>query len=719
MSETMASVLGSKFDTITCDNTSKVNVMLKEDFLNRAEKVFQLYEDILKKTLGAYGSPTIISNYPYRHVTKDGYTVCRNIEFDRTQSSPVDKVIGEMLTSICSRLNYAVGDGTTSAIIATNQIFRSVMNNMKVYADVRPKDFMDCFGEVKEEIIKNLQDAAIMINNEHLSEYIEKVVRVSSNNDETLVSIITDAYKEIGFPAIICKKSDNMNTYGEIIDGFFANVDLGDDIYINSDDQTAKLKQADVIIFGSKVSQESYERIIKPLNFFSRACGRRLICLAPRYDDRALNGVIKRDMQTEFKAAGTVNLVICSYFANGELARKQIYDLAIVLGTTVIDKDLEERIFDALDEKDLAARNAGVTTHNPITDIVEVANIMDRGIGGLKIWKETGMYTPDTLSISEEKKVYDEDRLSKTLFDLGFVDECSIGTKKRSYFKNSHYDEKLYQAALKEAENDLNDVIEKFQILGTYTRDVYEAQQRYASLKMKISNIYVGGDSDLSREMRKDSAEDAIRAAESAYHYGYVQGCNLTLSMIVKKMYDEAPLGSLKKNILGAILSAFKEVYKVVLENAFGSDHKLIVSIDSVASGKLSENAQRILAGVLIGTTKINENIDSVSEYITLDVVRAAGRILSSEESEKLSKATDANTDETTHVEIDINKFIVEISMNMGLVLNLDTMKFSDDIINSAKTDIEILTATSDLLSILVVGNQVVMASWNHSNGNY
>ena len=85
------------YRSLTCTEAPALNVVEKNEFLTRVKTIFGTYNDILKKTLGAYGSPTIITNYPYKDVTKDGYTVCRNIEFDREESSDLDKVIGGMI----------------------------------------------------------------------------------------------------------------------------------------------------------------------------------------------------------------------------------------------------------------------------------------------------------------------------------------------------------------------------------------------------------------------------------------------------------------------------------------------------------------------------------------------------------------------------------------------------------------------------------------------
>ena len=74
----------------------------------------------------------------------------------------------------------------------------------------------------------------------------------------------------------------------------------------------------------------------------------------------------------------------------------------------------------------------------------------------------------------------------------------------------------------------------------------------------------------------------------------------------------------------------------------------------------------------------------------------------------------DLNNDSELNVPI----LIAMMSICENRVFDLTTMTFSDDVINSVKTDIEVLSASSELLSILTVGNQVVLAAWNHKKYN-
>ena len=77
------------------DNEPVLNVIEKDEFQKRVEKVFAILGESLGKSFGPYGAPTIISNYPYTHVTKDGYTIMKNSTFD-TQNGLVDCVISNI-----------------------------------------------------------------------------------------------------------------------------------------------------------------------------------------------------------------------------------------------------------------------------------------------------------------------------------------------------------------------------------------------------------------------------------------------------------------------------------------------------------------------------------------------------------------------------------------------------------------------------------------------
>ena len=116
---------------------------------------------------------------------------------------------------------------------------------------------------------------------------------------------------------------------------------------------------------------------------------------------------------------------------------------------------------------------------------------------------------------------------------LGFEEESGWGLKS-TVMKGFHYDETLYELTLNLAKSKLEEVTEKYAKLGSWNVEVAHAQNRYGALKLNMGVIEVGGDSELSQNLLKDSVDDAIRAAESAYNYGYILGGNITTSVAIR-----------------------------------------------------------------------------------------------------------------------------------------------------------------------------------------
>ena len=133
------------------------NAVKKEDFQKRVSLVFKELNDILSKSFGAYGSTTFISNQAHSTVTKDGYTIMKNLVFDSQKGSPIDHVIYNMASDICSRLNYKVGDGTTTAIIATNAIYNSFVGSNTDTKRYLPRDIMGRMKVIQEKLVKEIE----------------------------------------------------------------------------------------------------------------------------------------------------------------------------------------------------------------------------------------------------------------------------------------------------------------------------------------------------------------------------------------------------------------------------------------------------------------------------------------------------------------------------------------------------------------------------------
>jgi chaperonin GroEL (HSP60 family) len=396
--------------------------------------------------------------------------------------------------------------------------------------------------------------------------------------------------------------------------------------------------------------KETYEKILKPL---SEACGQRgrhLICIAPYYDETALTGVIKADLNAEYKRNKDINLVltVCSKVTGAQ--RVAIEDLAMLLNTTVITPGIENQIIEALGEEN--------------ANIYNFFDIDNRQIDGMTVAVVTDPET-NRLALTQYKsgvETFDIRDDAKSI-EVGYCDNINIGLKE-STFSGFYYDEAIYQKHLSVAKSEYEEVRRKCESIGAFSIELTEKQHRLYSLGLKTGLIEVGSTSDISQGYLKDTVDDAVKAAASAYRNGVVLGCNVTLSrailetqqeVLAKCDGNEIAVGDrLDLIILEVLFDGFCEVYRTILKNVFED-----VPIDEVPWDKFPSYPKTI-----------SEN----KEYVTT-----------------------------------LHDYIIWHSIDNNCVFDLGKYTFNSEVINSAETDKEILKATIDLLSLLITGNQLVL----------
>lgn len=518
-----------------------INVIDQKVFQDRIKSVFNIVSEKLSRSFGPGGAATFISRYPAYYSTKDGFNIMKNITFEKR----IDHVIKDMMMSICTRLNVTVGDGTTSSIIASNHMFESFMNLPdSSIKKVLPREIIKELESISEEILIELYKLSDDIKGENLYENIRKVVNISSNGSEEITDIISNIYKELKYPAISCVPSDNVETKYKIINGFKANLSLGDRLFINNDSDTYSNKNGvKVIIFDHKVTSDLYKYFIKPLYTKLYMMKIDLICIAPFYDEVALYTDIKSDLNTIYTVYDKQTpLVITTITARDSADKKSMSDLAMLLDTTVINPALGKDLVEAFKEEG------------------KFNKVFEEGLKDNKIVLN---YKDADFKLNEDEKNLQFN------FKLGDAKEVEIGLV-NSIFNGFNYDKDLYDRHLQEAKTDLAKTEKDAENISVFSLELSRQEYRVHSLGLKTAIIEVGGKSDLSRGYNRDVYDDAVKAAASAYKYGVVSGCNTSLLKsinILKEKYSLENKESLKYVLIDLLEDAFKNVYKEVLKN--------------------------------------------------------------------------------------------------------------------------------------------------------
>lgn len=653
----------------------RVNVISKESYETRVEKVFKLLWSTLSKSFGPYGAPTLIYNYPYSHVTKDGFTIMKNLSMDASEQL-VDQAIANMASDVCGRLNYAVGDGTTSAVIATYSIYNNYLKYKKELDMnmVMPRDIIYSIKNLKNDIIAELDKYRQSIRSENPDELynnIYNVVYISSNGDEEISNYIASLYKELKFPGISCELATDGITKKRLINGFKLDLVLNDKLYINSDNDSMIESNCDIVILNVRITKEVYDKILKPLNEQSRIRGRKLIVCASTYDETALMQTIRRDLTNEYQKKKDINMVLTTYRSVSEYLRLTINDFATLCNTIIIDRSIKNDIIEKLDSGKSILEVFNFDERDNIPNLTCLAQSKD---GAVKC-------TNTDIIKGKFNKIFE---LDEDAVRVGFAGNVNIGMK-NSTFSDFYYNQNSYDAILKDAEITMRETEERYKKLGTFNLVVNQAQQRYYALKLKMGVIEVGGDSELSQKLFKDSVDDAIKAAASAYDHGIILGCNVLLINSItailnaaEELYKTVPSRKLMTEIivLKILRDGFVDVYKTVLSNAFPNSTLYFKTKDDIKEKLLEIFHENILP-------------DDFDECADIIIANAKKRC--------------------NYANLTVHDIIIETSMFMNLVFDVTTKRFTNKVINSTQTDEEIVTATVDLISILMTGNQMIV----------
>lgn len=639
------------------DGEPVMNVIDKDMFEDRVKKVFHLVWDKLSKSFGPGGAGAFISIYPNYYNTKDGFSIMKNVAFDKK----LDQVICDMVMNICSRLNFTVGDGTTSAVIATKSVYDAYhsMENVFKNSNILPRDILKRLDYLKNLILEEIDKMAVPIKTDDpkkLRSNIEKVVYISSNANEQITDMIGELYEELMYPAISCVLSKDGTTKSSIINGYKIDVTLTDKIYINNDNNTMWLNGANVIIFSHKVTRETYECILKPLAKDSYLRGKHLVCIAPYYDENALSSIISKDLNDEFKKTRDITLVLTACTKATAQSRVLLGDLAMLLNTTVITPEMERELIKK-------------TKLNNVT-IMDVFNFDNRHIPNLNV----ATLSDDRLRLAPWTESLENVYIPslEDAFVLGYASEIDLGLKE-STFSGFYYDEEVYNKYVSTAKAELEEVQRKCKEIGTFSIELNNKQHRVYSLGLKTGIIEVGSTSEISQGYLKDTVDDAVKAAASAYNNGVVLGCNVTLTNAIDHVFNKIESSELDTQLLCILISGFRAVYSTVLANVLTN-----VKVDK-------ENPYESFINII----RKNSNYSN----FTFDKDQF-------DEIYEVPEDWDG---------IDIINLIIDISMATESVFDLSTGEFNNNVINSAETDKEILKATIDLLGLLITGNQLVL----------
>src|SRR3954466_6468489 len=278
-----------------------------------------------KVTRGPKGRNAVLSRkFGAPLVTKDGVTVAKDIEL----ADRYENMGAQMVKEVASKTNDLGGDGTTTATILAQAIYREGIKN--VAAGANPMDLkrgIDRAVEVVVEELKKLSKPAKSRKEQ------EQIATVSANNDKTIGSLIAAALDKVGKDGVVTvEEAKSMKTELEFVEGMqFDRGYLSPYFVTNPDRMEAVMEDPLILIHEKKIS--AMRDLIPVLEQVARE-GRSLVIIAEEVEGEALATLVVN------KIRGTLKVAAVKAPAFGDRRKAIMEDIAIVTGGRAITEDL-------------------------------------------------------------------------------------------------------------------------------------------------------------------------------------------------------------------------------------------------------------------------------------------------------------------------------------------------------------------------------------------
>src|SRR2546426_11724979 len=347
-----------------------------------------------------FGSPT---------VTKDGVTVAKEIELE----DPYENMGAQMVREAASKPRAAAGDGTTTATVLAEAIYREGLKY--VTSGANPIGLQRGIQKAVEAAVEQLDKIAKKVKDK---EEIKQVATVSANWDTQIGEIIADAMDKVGKDGTITvEEAKSIDTTLDVVEGMqFDKGYLSPYFVTNAETMEVKLEDGYVLIYEKKIS--SLKDLLPILEKIAKV-GKPLLIIAEEVEGEALATLVVN------KLRGTLNVCAVKAPGFGDRRKAMCEDIAILTGGEFISEDLGIKL-ESLELNDLGrAKNIVVDKEN--TTIVE-------GYG--KSSEIQGRVNQIRRQIEETTSDYDREKLQERLAKLaGGVAVINVGAATETEMK--------------------------------------------------------------------------------------------------------------------------------------------------------------------------------------------------------------------------------------------------------------------------------------------
>jgi chaperonin GroEL len=364
----------------------------------------------VKVTLGPKGRNVILEKkIGSPLVTKDGVSVAKEIELE----DPIENIGAQMVKEVASKTADVAGDGTTTATVLAQSIYREGLKN--ITAGANPMDLKRGIDLATSKVIENLKKISTPIQD---SKEIAQVGTISANNEKWIGEKIAEAMQQVGKEGVITvEEASGMESSLEVVEGMqFDRGYLSPYFITDSDSNDAVLENAYILLTDKRIS--AIKDILPTLEAIQKI-GKPLLIVAEDVEGEALAALVVN------KVRGILQVAAVKAPGFGDRRKDMLEDIAILTGAEVV-----------CDEKGYTLEEAQPSVLGMAKKIIvsrEATTIVE---GNGDVDDITNRITTIKAQIENSSSDYDREKLQERLAKLsGGVAVLKIGATTESEMK--------------------------------------------------------------------------------------------------------------------------------------------------------------------------------------------------------------------------------------------------------------------------------------------
>ncbi len=279
----------------------------------------------VKVTLGPKGRNVVIEkSFGAPHVTKDGVSVAKEIELE----DKVENMGAQMVKEVASKTNDIAGDGTTTATVLAQAIVREGLKN--VAAGANPMDLKRGIDKAVTAVVENLKSQSQAVGDS--SEKIKQVASISANNDDTIGTLIAEAFGKVGKEGVITvEEAKGTDTTVDVVEGMQFDRGYQSPYFVtNPEKMVAELENPYILLVEKKIS--SMKELLPVLEPVAQA-GKSLLIISEEVEGEALATLVVN------KLRGSLKIAAVKAPGFGDRRKAMLEDIAILTGGQVISEE--------------------------------------------------------------------------------------------------------------------------------------------------------------------------------------------------------------------------------------------------------------------------------------------------------------------------------------------------------------------------------------------